>query len=128
MKEQSMNVMKWFIVLAVVSGCASLNDARPAAKVFSAKSTYDAALTLAVAYKRLPPCGQPTSPTLCSDKETVATIQKADTVSFEALNAAEKVVRDPKAAESARQTAVAWATESAAAFNRVASQLPKGSQ
>lgn len=111
-------------VLAVIAlaGCASIGET-PAQKVFAATSTYDAGLTAAVAYKNLPPCGQPASPTICSDKEVVATLQKADNVAFEALSSAQKVVRDTKATQPALQTAVAWATEAAAAFNRIATAL-----
>lgn len=98
-----------------LAGCAS-GPKSPSQAVFQAHLIYDAALTGAVFYKELPKC--PAKP-LCSDPATVATIQKADNVAFEALSSAQKVVRTPTATQTALQTAATWASEAVNAFNRV---------
>jgi len=109
-----MKLLPVVAVVALSTGCAAPQS--PAQAVFNAHLTYDAALSGAVFYKELPKC--PAKP-LCSDPAAVATIQKADNVAFEALSSAQKVVRQPKASQSALQTAVTWATEAIAAFSRV---------
>lgn len=119
--------MRYFIALAalvLLPGCATLGlEATPAQKVFAATQTYSAALSIAVAYKRLPACTAPTKPVLCSDASVVATIQKADNVAFEALSTAQKVVRAPGQSASGLQTAARWASEAVGAFSRITATL-----
>lgn len=87
----------------------------PQQKVFNAHLAYDAALTAAVAYKESPG----------ADKTVVSTIQRADTVAFEALKSAQNVVRQPKQ-QSAWATAAMWASEAVAAFARVVTTAKGG--
>jgi hypothetical protein len=110
-------------LFTLLAACATGIGETPAQKVFAATQVYDAALTAAVAYKKLPPCNAAPRPVLCSDAAVVATLQKADTVAYEALKSAQTVVRTPTATQSALQTAIAWATEAASAFSRVAAAV-----
>lgn len=115
---------KLFLVLLLfLTACASSpsGDTTPAQKVFVATKAYDAALSLALAYRALPPCGS--GPVICSDRAVIATIQKADIVAFEALKAAQGVVRSPTSSASAIQTALIWATEAIGAFSKVTNSL-----
>lgn len=113
------------LLVALLSSCASfsLTDSTPAQKVFAATQVYNAALSAAVAYKKLPSCAQAQKPILCSDAAVVATLQKADNVAFEALKSAQTVVRSTGASTSALSTAVAWATEAASAFSKITTAL-----
>lgn len=109
------------VAILALSACVTIPEkSTPAQKVFAATGVYDAALTVAVAYKRLPPCTATPKPILCSDAGVVATLQKADNVAFEALKSAQTVVRSTSSTQSALSTAVAWATEAANAFSRIA--------
>ena len=79
-----------------------------ASSVYAAKNAYEAALIVAVNYNKLPRCGMPTSPPLCSDQAAVEAIRKANVAARTTLDAAEKTVRDP-AAQADTKTAVAMA-------------------
>jgi hypothetical protein len=112
----------WVVTLMFVAGCATTGTGTtPAQTVFSATQKYDIALTAAVTYKNLPPCGGATP--ICSDKAVVATLQKADNVAYEALKSAQTVVRSTGQSATAMETAAAWALEAAGAFGRIASSL-----
>ncbi len=85
--------MRTFITLfvsAVLISCASAPQSGQQA-VYSAKQDYAVALTLAVAYKRLPSC--PTTSGICKDAKVVAQLQKIDDASAALLDGAEATVR-----------------------------------
>lgn len=118
---------KLFAVLAAATilllpACASVPQG-PANVVYAAHLAYDAALSGAVFYKQLPTC--PRTPP-CKDLEVLATIQQADKVAFEALTAAQKIVRNKTSTQSAIQIAATWAQEAIAAFGRVVAGLKGG--
>lgn len=118
---------KLFAVLAAATilllpACASVPQG-PANAVYAAHLAYDAALSGAVFYKELPSC--PRTPP-CKDPAVVATIQQADKVAFEALSAAQKIVREKTSTQSAVQMAATWAAEAIAAFSRVVAALRGG--
>lgn len=108
------------LALAGFGGCASAPQT-PQQGVYAAKSSYAVALTIAVAYKNLPPCGAG-APVLCSDPKIVATLQKVDTASSALLDAAENTVRTPGAGANA-QTAVTAAIQAVSAFTTITSTL-----
>jgi hypothetical protein len=102
--------------LAVSAGCA-VQPTDPAQAVYLAQGDYLAALTAAVKYKQLPPCGQPSSPTLCSDPTVVSKLQVADDVAYSALTAAQAAVRAPAApGASSVQSLLATANTAIQAF------------
>lgn len=76
-------------------GCAGGNPLQsPAQAVFAAESSYAGALTLAVAYKRLPVClPAHEAGYLCSKQEVVVRLQKADDAAFALLEGAQNTVR-----------------------------------
>ena len=108
-------------VLLTAFGCASTAPVNPQQAVFAAKQSYAVALTVAVAYKRLPAC-TPTSPPLCSKPDVVATLQKVDTASSALLDAAENTVRTQGAGANV-QTAITAATQAVAAFTTITQSL-----
>lgn len=99
-----------------LAGCASTTSTTPAQTVFAAKSGYAAALTAAVAYRRLPACAEPRV-LPCHDPDVLAQIQRADNVAAGALDAAENAVRTPAVGAGARDRAIAAAEAALAALN-----------
>lgn len=86
---------------AVLAACATVAPKTPAQTVFAIEGDYGAAVTLAVQYKALPACGG--GVLLCSDRATVARIQKADDVTWDAIVAAETAVRTGASASTILQ-------------------------
>ena len=114
--------MKRFIAVAVLfllAACATPQT--PQQAVFEVKNAYAAALTVAVAYKRLPDCAQKALP--CSDKVVVMQLQKADNVASAALDAAEHAVRTPGFGANLVQSALTAAKAALGAFVSVTSGL-----
>lgn len=114
---------------AVLSlGCASTSvppgpgTKTPAATVFQVKSNYAAALTAAVAYKRLPTCSE-TVKMPCKDVAIVAQLQKADNVAFAAIDAAETAVRSPAMSQDAMSKAVTVAQSALSALVAITGSL-----
>ncbi|MCR4299332.1 MAG: hypothetical protein NUV75_11405 [Gallionella sp.] len=109
------------VLLTAFNGCAS-TPTNPQQAVFSAKQSYAVALTVAVAYRRLPACGSPTATPICSKPDVVATLKKVDTASSALLDAAENTVRTQGAGANA-QTAITAATQAVAAFQTITNAL-----
>lgn len=108
-------------LIILVSACATPKT--PAQTVYAIHGSYAAALATAVAYKKLPPCGQPASPVLCSDREIVVVVQKADDLAFSALTAAQNIVRTPGIDESRTTLAIAAAENGVKAFVEIVTKL-----
>jgi len=109
------------ISLIALAGCTTAPQ-NPAQTVYAAHGTYTVALTAAVKYKALPPCGRPASPPLCSKPEVVAQLQKADDTAFLALQVAQKLVRSTEG-PSTVQAALFNAEQAVAAFAAIARTL-----
>lgn len=109
------------IILAVLSACATTGPTTPAQTVYQVESAYTAALTVALAYKNLPPCVAGGAP-LCSKAEIVQQLQQADDLAYPALQAAQNTVRSPGAGANA-QTAVVAAQQAVAALTAITSKL-----
>jgi hypothetical protein len=111
------------IVLVVLTGlgCASAPQ-NPQQTVYAAKQSYAVALTVAVAYKKLPVCGTTGATAVCSKPDVVATLQKIDNASGALLNAAENTVRVEGSGANVT-TALKAATEAVAAFTTVTTAL-----
>lgn len=115
------------ILALALTSCVTIPDPdSPAQKVYAATQLYNVALSVAVAYKQLPPCEQPAAPVLCSDADTVETVQKADIAAFTALTQAQEIVRTSTATESALQSAVMWAQGAIRAFSEITNSLQTG--
>ena len=114
------------VFLITLAGCAQVGiqgAATPAQGVFAAKQGYQAALTAAVAYRRLPDCARAAQP--CSDKAVVAQLQRADNVTAAALDAAESAVRSPGFGRSVLDSALAAANSALSAFVAITGGLAK---
>lgn len=108
---------------ALAVGCASTGPVQtPAQAVFAAKGSYNAALTVAVAYKRLPRCSD-AQPAPCSKPELIAQLQKADNVAAAALDAAEAAVRTPLVGATATARALSAAQAALAALTAMVANL-----
>jgi len=112
--------MKTFLaaLLLTLAACATTPQS-PAQAVFLAKTDYAAALTAAVAYKRLPSC-ETAPPPLCSRPATVMQLQKADDAANALLNGAEITVRT---GGSNLDMAITAATQAVAAFTSITKTL-----
>lgn len=80
------------LALAILAAC-STTPTSPQQSVYAIQGAYASALTVAVAYKNLPPCGRPASPVLCADAAIVTKLQRADDAAYPALQAAQEIVR-----------------------------------
>ncbi len=114
-----MKFLLYAIIIALPACTAPPKNAGQS--VYAVESAYVAALTVAVKYKALPPCA-PASTMLCSKPEVVAKIQKADDAAYPALQAAQKVVRQPDAGANA-QTAIFAAEQAVSALTAITSTL-----
>lgn len=120
--------VQFIAVLALVAlqACAT-QPQTPAQAVYAATATYDAALSVALTYARLPRCGPGVVP-VCSQPEVVAKLQVADIAAFAAVQSAQKIVRDPKTNESTAQAAVATAREALSVLTTITASLDKGAK
>jgi hypothetical protein len=119
-----MNIVKKSLLitsLLVASACAT-QGGTPATTIYQVENSYNAAATVIIAYKALPPCGQPTSPILCSKAEIIAKLKTADAVAYDALVAAENTVRSPNAGANS-QTAIVAAQQAIAALTSITATL-----
>lgn len=108
-------------LLLFVASCATA-PTDPASAVFAATSTYAGALSVAVAYRQLPPCAQPVRPVLCSDAQVVKDLQRADDAAFAALTAAQRIARTPGAGANI-PTALNAANQALAALTAITANL-----
>lgn len=115
------------LFIVALAACTTTAPQNPQQAVYAATATYDAALSIAVAYRRLPPCGPGVVP-LCSQPEVVAKLQVADIAAFAAVQAAQRVVRDPKTTANAGTAAVATAREALNVLTAITSTLNTGGQ
>lgn len=137
--------MKRFLAIfalsaALVAGCGSLPlastssvpapvgtvpVASPTAPAFSsaeagramvaARSGYNTAIAAAIVYGKLPACSA-TQKAPCHDPALLAQMQKADRTAFDALDAADAILKVPGLGSGAMNTAVAAAQAALAAF------------
>jgi hypothetical protein len=114
-----------FVACAALAACATQpgqpapKPLTPAQQVFAIQSDYDTALSLAIAYKMLPPCP---GAVLCSDAATVTRIQAADQAANDALQAAQAQVRNGTNAGTLAADVVA-AQSAVSAFQTIANSL-----
>lgn len=103
-------------VCAIVA-CTSTAQQSPAQSVYAIESSYAAALQIAVAYKRLPPCP---GPVICADAAVVNRLQKADDAAAALLQGAQTTVRS---GATGADLAIKAAQEAASAFTTITSTL-----
>lgn len=120
-----MRVLYSSILAVSVWSCASTTGVgqTPSQVVFATRAGYEAALVIAVEYKRLPPCTVPASTPICSDPGIVAQLQQADNVTNIAMSSAVAAVRTPQIGSNAIDKAVATANAALAALTAITSQL-----
>lgn len=118
------------LALVALGACSTIQKANdpvdmttPAQAAYALKSAYGAALAVAIEYARLPRCGQPASPPLCSDAAVLGTMRRLSEAADAATQGAEDAVRtlgkDPalvRAAIVSAQAAVSTFEKTAAAY------------
>lgn len=112
------------IALSLLAACASApgdGGTTPQQAVYQMQGAFNAALSVAVAYKNLPTCA-PTAPPLCSKPETVSKVVQAANATQEALSAAQDTVRSPGAGANA-QTALLGAQRALQALTAITATL-----
>lgn len=111
-------------VAFAMAGCAvgTGQPQSPQTAVFAVRTSYAAALTAAVAYKRLPVCGTPVV-LPCSDPKVVTQLQKADDVASTALDSAENAVRTPGFGKDIANSALTAANAALQAFLTITATL-----
>lgn len=117
--------MKRFIVFvfaALLTACVTTPAKNPQLQVFSIKSNYDAALTVAVAYDNLPPCVAGVK-AICSSHDVKVKIKQAKDVASPAIQAAENAVRDPTFDASTSQAVITAANQAVIALTAITSVL-----
>lgn len=92
-----MRVLISLLLALSLTACASIL-APPARVIYDTKQSFDAALIIMDGYAKLPRCGQPTSPPLCSDQVRVSQTLQAALDANAALNVAEGLVRSSASA------------------------------
>lgn len=95
----------------------------PAQTVYLVQSQYAAALKVEVAYSKLPRCGQPASPKLCSDAAIVSKVKKISDSTWSAIKEAQEAVRTPGFGEDKITTIVTSARSLTDAFVEVTKTL-----
>lgn len=113
---------KLLLSIAILAIAACTTPQNPAQAVYQITNNYAAALSVAVAYKRLPSCDQPAAPVLCSKVSIVKKLQDADDTAFPLLRAASNTVRAPGAGANLA-TAIVAAQNAVDAFASITAKL-----
>ena len=122
------HVMPALAILAFVAACAGISSTQqppstnPQVAVFAFEGAYEAALTVAVAYARLPRCA-PAVPAPCSDQPIVDQAVRARNVARDALASAKQAVRTPGFGADVSTTAVAAAQAAVNAMTAITNNL-----
>ena len=85
-----MKTLTCILAAAALAGC--VHPTSPGQTVFALESSYEAALTAAVAYKHLPMCAAQVTP-VCHSPAVVNKLVAADDRAHDALMGAEAIVR-----------------------------------
>lgn len=101
---------------------SSFTAKTPAQRIFAAQADYNGVLAAAVAYESQPRCSEAVV-VACSNTEVVNVIRTADTAAYNALRAAQNVIRTPGVTDSATELALASAVQAVAAFRGIMSEL-----
>lgn len=105
----------------LLSACATPQTPRQA--IYAASAAYDAALKTTLVYARLPRCGQPASPAVCSDQALVTEADRWAQLAQPSVLAALDLARDTAATDSALSQALSAAQLGVAAFTATALKL-----
>lgn len=122
--------MRKFLIIAafasLVVGCSTFQTAtstvdmtNPSKAAYAARASYDASLVLATQYAKLPRCGAPTSPPLCSDRAVLATMVQLSEAADRATLGAESAVRSFGNNASMIRVAIEGAQKSVDVFKQV---------
>lgn len=94
----------------------AFSSAEAGQAMITARLGYNAAVTAATAYAKLPACTA-TQHAPCHDPALLAQLAKADRTAFNALDAADSILRQPALGSLARNSAIAAAQAALAAFS-----------
>lgn len=129
MKKLLLNhVFPALAIIAVIAACTGIANSpqatnpNPQVAVFAFEGAYETALTVAVAYARLPRCA-PTVPAPCSTQGIVDQTVRARNVARDALASAKQAVRTPGFGADVGTTAVAAAQAAVNAMTAITNNL-----
>lgn len=101
------------------------NSEVPDRVIYRTQGYYNAAVAAEIAYGKLPRCGKPTSPVLCSDLSIMKKVRKIDDAAWAAIKEAQVAVRTEGFGEGKVATFVTSATALTKAFTDITNTLPK---
>jgi hypothetical protein len=117
-----------FLFLAL-AGCGALQSAQSPIGIntvadarnilYATESAYTITLRTADEYVKLPACGRPASPPICSSTAVVRQMAKAKAAAKQAIDSAEEVVLNAKEADSVLKSAIRAATAAQDSFKSI---------
>jgi hypothetical protein len=107
--------------LVFLIACATPQTENPGQIVYQIQSGYAVALKTELAYSNLPDCS--TGIKLCSKKDVIRQVQKADDLAWDAIQAAQTAVRTPGFGDSGVTTTIASARALTDAFIGITNTL-----
>ena len=108
------------VVFLLVVSCTLPQS--PAQAVYAIQGNYAAALTIAVAYTKLPDCTAG-GPQVCKLPSVVSAVRKADDVAWNAIKAAQDTVRTPGISDSSITAALVSAENAVRALVAITQAL-----
>lgn len=110
------------LILCLLPACETIKPQTPQQTVYAATSAFGVALSVAVAYRKLPTCS-PAEPLLCSKPEIVEQLRQSANAANTTLAAAQNIVRTPGFGDDAAQSAIVAAQEAVKALTAITSTL-----
>lgn len=124
--KQALSALFLFALVACSGQTVPPADAElPDRIVYRTQGYYNAAVAAETAYAKLPACGAPTSPPLCSDSSVKKKVRKIDEMAYAAIKEAQVAVRTPSFGEGKVTTFITSATSLTKAFTDITATLPK---
>lgn len=90
--------------------------------VFAAKTAFEAALTVAVAYSKLPRCSA-TQAAPCAQADVIKKADNAAQIAAMAIDGAERIVRTPSISPALADSQVALARAAVAELNAITNEM-----
>jgi len=111
----------WLLVACgfVLSSCATVT--RPDQSIYAVEASYQAALTVEVAYRNLPRCNGVTK--ICHEPSVVQQMIAADNVTYTAIKSAVAIAADPRSPSNALLVATQAAEAALAILQNLVSKV-----
>lgn len=123
-----MKQLFYTLLLITAVGCSQIPSEYkdyPDLAVYRTQGYYNAAVAAETAYAKLPACGKPESPMICSDLAIKKKLRKIDDAAWIAIKEAQVAVRTPGFGEGKVTTFLTSAVSLTKAFTEITNTLPK---